>query len=108
MNPYSPMRPSGPSELSRFRPSWARVWMWGSTIALVRVGVLWFLIYREWTHQQSLETLPLALLLFPEGLLLPASVTWTARLALVFSGVLIAGSFLWVLLLTLVVRRGRL
>lgn len=56
------------------RASWGRVWLLGSGVALVRVGVLWFLIYREWTHQQSLETLPLVLLLYPEGLLLPASV----------------------------------
>jgi len=70
--------------------------------------VLWFLTYREWTHQQSLETLPLVLLLFPEALVLPASVTWTAKLALMFSAALIAGSFLWVRILTLVVRRCRL
>lgn len=80
--------------------------MWGSAVALVRVSVLWFLIYREWTHQQSLNTLPLVLLLLPEGLLLPASVIWTARLALVFSAALIGGSFLWVAL-AMMVRRGR-
>ena len=62
-----------------------RIWLWGSAVALVRVCALWSLVYREWTHQQSLATLPLVLLLFPEGLLLPASVTWTAKLALVFS-----------------------
>jgi hypothetical protein len=82
--------------------------LWGSAVALVRVGVLWFLIYREWTHQQSLETLPLVLLLFPEALVLPASVTWTTKLALMFSAALIAGSFLWVRMLTLLVRRCRL
>lgn len=86
----------------------ARVWLWGSAVAFVRVGVLWLLIYREWTHEQSLDTLPLVLLLFPEGLLLPASVIWTAKLALAFSGALIAGSFLWVMLLILIIRRSRL
>jgi hypothetical protein len=84
----------------------ARVWLWGSAVALVRVGVLWFLIYREWTHQQSLNTLPLVLLLLPEGLLLPASAIWTAKLALVFSAAVIGGSFLWVAL-AMMVRRGR-
>jgi hypothetical protein len=82
----------------------ARVWLWGSVVALVRVGALWFLIYREWTHQQSLATLPLVLLLFPEALLLPASVIWTATLALMFSVVVIAGSYLWVAALALTVR----
>jgi len=55
-------------------------------------------------YQQSLATLPVVLLLFPEGLLLPAPVIWTARLAFVFSVALIAGSFLWVLILALAVR----
>lgn len=45
--------------------------------------------------------LPLILLLFPEGLLLPGSVVWTAPLAIAFSAALIAGSFLWVAVLTL-------
>ena len=85
-----------------------RVWLWGSIVALVRVGALWFLIYREWTHQQSLGTLPLVLLLFPEALLLPASVIWTAKLALLFSAALSAGSFLMVAVLALVVRLLRL
>lgn len=84
----------------------ARVWLWGSAVALVRVGVLWLLVYREWTHQQSLNTLPLVLLLFPEGLLLPASVIWTPKLAFGFSCALIAGSFLWVRL-AMAMRRGR-
>ena len=82
----------------------ARVWLWGVVVALVRVGALWFLIYREWTHQQSLATLPLVLLLFPEGLLLPAPVIWTAKLALVFSAALIGGSFLWMVVLARAVR----
>jgi hypothetical protein len=82
----------------------ARVWWWGSAVAVVRVGALWLLIYREWAHQQSLATLPLVLLLFPEGLLLRAPVIWTARLAFVFSAVVMAGSFLWVLILALALR----
>jgi hypothetical protein len=84
--------------------SLARIWLWGSAVALVRVGALWFLIYREWAHLQNLATLPLVLLLFPEGLFLPAPVTWSARLAVVFSAVLIAGSFAWVLIFTMAAR----
>jgi hypothetical protein len=84
--------------------SLARVLLWGGVIAVVRVGVLWFLIYREWTHQQSLATLPLILLLLPEGLLVPTPVVWTAKLAYVFSVALIASSFAWVLILAVPVR----
>lgn len=81
-----------------------RIWLWAGAVAAARVGVLWLLIHRKWAHQQSLATLPLVLLLFPEGLLLPGSVEWTARLAVLFSTVLIAGSFVWVLTAALVVR----
>jgi hypothetical protein len=75
---------------------------------VVRVGVLWFLVYRVWTNQQDLATLPLVLLLFPEALLLPGSVTWTAKVAALFSVALIAGSFLWVVMVFLAARRWRL
>lgn len=84
-----------------------RIWLWGSAVALVRVGVLWFLVYHEWTRQGSLTLLPLMLLLFPEGWLLPAPMTWTTTAALVFSAILTVGSFLWVMIVGLVVRRGR-
>lgn len=78
--------------------------MSGGAVAAVRVGVLWLLIHHEWTHQQSLAILPLVLLLFPEGFLLPAPVEWTTKLGLLFSTALIAGSFVWVLTAALVVR----
>ncbi|GEM_PF-4092694 len=84
-----------------------RVWIWGGVVALVRLGVLWFLIYREWTREASLAILPLVLLLFPEGWLLPAPMTWTTSTALAFSAILAAGSFLWVMIFVLVVGRGR-
>ena len=70
-----------------------RVWLLGSGLACVRLGALWLLVSREWSHQQSLSTLPLILLLFPEGLLLPAPMIWTLRTALFFSAVLVVGSF---------------
>ncbi len=84
------------------------VWLWGGSVASVRVGVLWLLIYHVWTNQESLATLPLVLLLFPEALLLPGSVMWTTGLAVLFSVVLIAGSFLWVLMVSWAARRWRL
>ena len=78
-----------------------RVWLLGSGVACVRLGALWFLVSREWIHQQSLATLPLILLLFPEGFLLPAPVIWTLKTALFFSAVLVVGSFTAVALLGL-------
>ena len=83
------------------------MWWWGSVLAAIRVGALWLLVSRLWTNQQSLTSLPLVLLLFPEALLLPGSVTWTAKLAVVFSVVLIAGSFLCVTVAALAVRAAR-
>ncbi len=77
------------------------VWLLGSGLACVRLGALWLLVSREWIHQQSLSTLPLILLLFPEGLLLPLPVIWTLRTALFFSAVLVVGSFTAVALLGL-------
>ena len=53
-----------PFARSRFRVAWFKV---AGFLSLVRVGSLWYLVYREWSHQQSLETLPLILLLLPEG-----------------------------------------
>ncbi len=63
---------------------------------MLRVAVLWFLINREWTHHESLATLLLVLLLFPEGALLPSTVVWTVPLSLAFTAVLVVGSFIWV------------
>jgi hypothetical protein len=62
-----------------------RVWLLGSGLACVRLGALWLLVSRERIHQQSLSALPLILLLFPEGFLLPSPVIWTLRTAQVRS-----------------------
>jgi hypothetical protein len=70
-----------------------RTWFLGSGLACVRVGALWLLVSREWMHQQSLATLPLILLLFPEGFLLHSPMIWTLKTALFFSAVLVVGSF---------------
>jgi hypothetical protein len=73
-----------------------RVTKLASLLAAVRIGVLWFLIYREATHQQRLVELPLVLLLYPEGLLLPRNFAWTVGTGVAFSGALMMGSFLLV------------
>ena len=66
--------------------------MAATTLAILRVGALWFLIYLEWTNQQTLSALPLILLLYPEVLLFPATHSWTLGSGLVFSIALVAGS----------------
>jgi hypothetical protein len=76
----------------------------GSLLAATRIGVLWFLIYREATHQPSLSELPLILLLYPEGLLLPRNFTWTVEKGIAFSGALLLGSLLLVAFVVRVTR----
>jgi hypothetical protein len=80
-----------------------RVWLLGNGLACVRLGALWLLVSREWSHQQSLSTLPLILLLFPEGFLLPTPVIWALKTALIFSALLVVGSFAAAALLSLAV-----
>jgi hypothetical protein len=43
-----------------------------------------------------MSMLPLVLLLYPEGLLVPNTITWTLESALTFGVVLVLGSMLWV------------
>ncbi|HLW46709.1 MAG TPA: hypothetical protein VKW09_02980 [bacterium] len=72
-----------------------RIWIWAGVLAAFRVGSLWLLVYREWTHQQSIATLPLIFVMYPEGLLLRAAPVWTTQFALVFSAMLLGGSLVW-------------
>jgi hypothetical protein len=76
----------------------------GSLLAAARIGVLWFLFYREATRHQSLSELPLILLLYPEGLLLPRNFTWTVGKGVAFSGALLLGSLLLVAFVVRVTR----
>lgn len=81
-----------------------RVMKFGIPLAAVRIGVLWFLAFREAAHQQSLAELPLILLLYPEGLVLPKHFAWTAGREWAFSVALLVGSLL---LAALVVRAAQ-
>ena len=65
----------------------------GLGLSAIRIAALWFLLYREWSHHPSISLLPLILALYPEGLLLPAKLSWTVGRAVEFSGVLLLGSF---------------
>lgn len=66
----------------------------GLSLSAVRISALWFLIFREWGHQQSITLLPLLMLLYPEGLLLPDHFWWSWGWGIGFSGALLLGSFL--------------
>jgi hypothetical protein len=72
---------------------WSYATRLGGVIAFVRIAILWYATYREWTGTQSLSILPLLLLLFPEGAALPRNWPHTAPHVLLFSGLLAVGSF---------------
>ena len=75
------------------RQFWRSVLRIGAILAFFRVLILWYLVYREWTGTQSISVLPLILLLFPEGAVVPHGLPWTAAHAWLFSGLLTIGSF---------------
>jgi len=81
------------------------VWI---SLAAVRITALWLLIYLEWSHRQSISLLPLVILLYPEGLLLPAKFNWTLWGAIGFSGVLLLGSLVLTTVLFVAMRSAQL
>ena len=80
----------------------------GLSLAAVRIAALWFLIYREWSHHQSISLLPLVILLYPEGLLLPAKFNWTPWGAIGFSVVLLLGSLVLTTVFFVAMRAAKL
>ena len=71
----------------------------GGMIALGRLGVLWFLLILYWTEKMTYAHVLLMVLLLPEGFLLSRNLNWTWSNALVASGLIAGGSFLWALIL---------
>jgi len=84
-------RPQGERSLLRS----SQLWVAGGLLALARIGALWFLLHSQWTQRQSVSLVVLVMLLYPEALVLPEPMTWTISRGVLFSLVLIAGSFLW-------------
>jgi hypothetical protein len=64
------------------------------SIALVRVSALALLVLLEETGKQSLSELPLVLLLYPEGLLLPYKPGTLLASWVILALLLVAGSFI--------------
>lgn len=85
-----------------------RIFTVGLSLSVVRIAALWFLIYREWSHRQSIGLLPLVSLLYPEGLLLPARFNWTLWGAIGFSGILFLGSFVLATVFLVAMRAAKL
>jgi hypothetical protein len=76
------------------RQFWLSALRIGSKIALIRISVLWYLTYREWTGTQSLCDVFLIYFLLPEGFILPNKWSWTAAHVWLFTGTLFISSFI--------------
>ena len=67
----------------------------GGMMALGRLGVLWFLLILYWTGKMAYWHVLLMIFLLPEGFLLSRNVNWTWGNALLATGLIAFGSFLW-------------
>jgi hypothetical protein len=78
----------------------------GLAIAAARISALLVLVWLERTGRQTISALPLVLLLYPEGLLLPyhAGTGFVARV-IVLSGLLVLGSLAAVALVSLLAKQ---
>ncbi len=73
----------------------------GALVAIVRVGSLWLLLYTHWTGRGNLMSEALIpLLLYPEAYLVRGGTSWTPSAAVLFSALLVVGSFVYGSLLT--------
>lgn len=79
----------------------------GGILAAPRLAVFWLLVILWWTERLTLVHLPLLLFLIPEAFFLPRNVAWTLPKALLTSGILLAGSFVWAGLVVLAVTRKK-
>ncbi len=64
-------------------------------IAAFRLGVLWVVLLFHWREALGLWTIPLIMVLLPEGFLLPRNQVWTSRTALIASVLVLIGSAVW-------------
>jgi hypothetical protein len=71
-------------------------------IATFRIGIFCVLLALQAANRQSLAQLPLVLMLYPEGLLLPDPHSWTIPSAIGFSVLLSLGSLILAAMLTFV------
>jgi hypothetical protein len=87
------------SQVKRSLP-FARVFVIaGISLSLIRLACYWTLFYLTSTGQQDFGSLLLVLPLLPEAALLPGSAVWSIGPRILFSGLLVIGSFLWAAIL---------
>jgi hypothetical protein len=72
---------------------WSYAAKLGGIIAFVRIAILWYATYREWTGTQSISMLLLLLFLLPEGAAIPRNWPPSAPHLLFSSGLLAVGGF---------------
>ena len=82
---------------SRWKRFFALTAQAGGALAIFRVGIFWYLLWREWTGTQSLNTLPLILLLYPEAAVVPSGIRATVASSVAISAGLVLGSMLLVI-----------
>lgn len=72
---------------------WRFAFTVGAIASPLRIGPLWYLMYRQWTGTESLATIPLLLFVYPEAGMLPTGRNVSAAEALVCSAALFADTF---------------
>ncbi len=65
-------------------------------IASCRVAIFWWLFTQLQANSQSISLLPLVLVLYPEGLLVPHDLQWTVGNCILFSALLVVGTIVLV------------
>lgn len=78
-----------------------------SPLLALRLGCFWYLQYLSWTNQESIDLLPLLVLISPEAFFLRSKLVWTTESSLVFSLALAIGTLIWVALATVIITRIR-
>ena len=82
---------------------WISVLVLGGVVAIVRVGICWWVTYRAFIHQESVDEIPFIALLMPEYLIVPGDPAspegmWALTAALVigsFAAVVLMAWFVW-------------
>lgn len=74
-----------------------RLWLGlAAAMATVRIASLWILLYCNWTHSETLASLPLIVLLYPDAYFVPNDFVWTWSSATLFTCVLVLSSTIFV------------
>ena len=93
--------------MARGQTAW-RLWLEATALlAGFRLGVLWFLILLHWREALGLWTIPLIVVLLPEGFLLRRDQVWTFSAGIIASALVTIGSALWTVAALAVLYRFR-